>query len=118
MAKDEKVRPDFDARIAEAWGDVWKEIEDPALAKIGIPVAYIRPFTLADLGRIRKLADGDHLKTLVYTMIVKLCDDSGDPIFSVKNKVAIENKMPSDDISRIVNKINESGEFLEGKAAT
>ena len=102
------MKEDLEAKIAEAYtSQPLKAIDVPELGETW----YSTPFTLSDLAKIDKLAKGDRFETLIYTMIEKCVDERGEPIFTVKDKPMIANKLPSDLISRIVNRINESDGF-------
>lgn len=98
-------------RIREAYSDEWKPIRHPALARIGLETCYTRPFTVAALQKIGRLADGDRLKTLVYTLVEMLHDEDLDKVFTVKDIPDIENYLPSDAIAQISDEINKTGGF-------
>jgi hypothetical protein len=98
-------------RIREAFGDDWKRVSHAALERLGIFEAYSRPFTVSDLSKIRRHAQGDHGKTLVYTVIFKLVGPDGEALFSLKDKPDLENYFPSDALAEITEEINKAGGF-------
>lgn len=68
-------------------------------------MVHWKPVTLADKQRISKHAKGDDQATTVYTVIFKALDSNGENLFTLADKAALLNSVPSKTVEEIAIKI-------------
>lgn len=91
--------------------------------KLDVPewdaVVYVRPkISLEKAGEILELAQsGKTAEAMAMTLVLRLIDDSGQPLFRRADKVTLLKSVDPEVMGRIVNEINEfdpSAEEVEG----
>ena len=102
----------LDRLIASTNNDpVCDEIE---LADGALKFCYV-PKTLADIQKIERLAKGNEVERLLYTVIFMAKDEAGDPLFTIADKQKLKRNVSSDLLSDMVIKMTVDDEELAEK---
>lgn len=93
--------PDRNDSIMSFNVDEWGSEEEPF-------IIYHKPFTLADVSHISKMASDDKAKTLAHTVIRKSLNADGTKMFTLKDLNFLLVSVRSHTMVDIVNKLNEA----------
>jgi hypothetical protein len=76
---------------------------------------YCRPITLIEMKKFMALAKDDEVEMLVYVLIYKALDESGDKIYTLEHKHALLNSVDSGVLVRVATEV--MGNISQGQIA-
>jgi hypothetical protein len=75
---------------------------------------YAKNLTLHDKSKMLARADSDNTEFLIFAVILGTCDEQGEPVFSLEDKLALRSKVDPDVVSRVATFVlNSSGDEEE-----